>query len=251
MPRPEERGSQKTAHFASEPSRSDRAPRALDLYCCAGGAARGLQLAGLHVTGVDIAPQPHYCGDRFILGDALAFLRDADLSQYDFIWTSPPCQAHTALKHAPGTKEYVDLIGPTRQLLLRLDLPWVIENVEGAPLINPITLCGSMFNLRTPDGAELRRHRLFETSFPLLAPPCQHGKGPVIGIYGGHFRDRRRPAGANHRSGSNLPREHGFIAMGIDWPMSTAEVSEAIPPAFSRYIAEAWLRTFASAEAKT
>jgi DNA (cytosine-5)-methyltransferase 1 len=216
--------------------------RALDLFCCAGGATRGLQLAGFHVTGVDIAPQPNYCGDAFIQADALEYLRAADLSLFDFIWASPPCQAHTVLKHAPGTKEHVDLIAPTRELLMRSGKPWVIENVEGAPLINPVTLCGTMFGLATPDGVELRRHRLFETSFPLLlTPSCRHGDGGVIGIYGGHFRDRRRETGENHRSGSNLPREHGFIAMGVDWPMTTAEISEAIPPAYSHYAAKQWL----------
>jgi hypothetical protein len=225
-------------------SKSGGAPalRALDLYCCAGGATKGLQLAGFHVTGVDIAPQPNYCGDAFIHADALKYLRAADLSLFDFIWASPPCQAHTVLKHAPGTKEHVDLIAPTRELLMRSGKPWAIENVEGAPLINPVTLCGTMFGLKTPGGVELRRHRLFETSFPLvMAPSCQHGDGGVIGIYGGHFRDRRRPTGENHRSGSNLPREHGFIAMGVDWPMTTAEISEAIPPAYSHYVAKQWL----------
>jgi DNA (cytosine-5)-methyltransferase 1 len=99
-----------------------------------------------------------------------------------------------------------------------------------------------MFGLESPDGAELRRHRLFETSFPPLKPSCRNGRGPVIGVYGGHFRDRRRDTGSNHRSGWNLPRQHGFIAMGIDWPMKTAETGEGIPPAFSHCIAQHWLK---------
>jgi DNA (cytosine-5)-methyltransferase 1 len=214
--------------------------RALDLYCGAGGATYGLQLAGFHVDGVDLAPQPRYPGERFIRADAIEFLQAVDLRPYDLIWASPPCQRYTSLRHAPGAHRNADLIAPTRELLMRSGRPWVIENVVGAPLIRPVTLCGTMFGLKTPDGAELRRHRRFETSFPVMQPPCRHGRGPVIGIYGGHFRDRRRPTGENHRNGSNLPRAHGYAAMGIDW-MSTAELSEAIPPAFSCYIAERFL----------
>ena len=172
--------------------------RALDLFCCAGGVTKGLQQAGFHVTGVDISRQPNYCGDDFVLGDALEFLRSADLSQFAYITASPPCQAYSVLRHAPGEHRDADLIGPTREALIRTGLPYVIENVEGARdrLINPIILCGSMFGLKTPDGAELYRHRLFEASFPLVAPSCRHRRGAtVIGIYGGHFRDRRRPTG--------------------------------------------------------
>jgi DNA polymerase I len=219
--------------------------RALDLYCCAGGAARGLQQAGFHVTGVDLHPQPNYCGDRFIQTDALEYLETADLSQFDFIWASPPCQAHTILRHAPGTKEHIDLVTPTRPLLVRSGKPYCIENVPGAPLIDPVTLCGSMFGLTTPDGKfGLKRHRLFETNFPLAAPsPCWCRHLPTVGVYGGHFRNRQRDAGTNHRSGSNIPLEDGFAAMGIDWRMTTAEISEAIPPAYSKFIAEAFLHS--------
>ena len=159
-----------------------RRPRALDLYCCAGGATRGLQLAGFHVTGVDIAPQPRYCGDAFIQADALR--PPVDLRAFDFIWASPPCQRWTPLRNLQrtprGVKEYPDLIPQTREILTRATIPFSIENVEGAPLGesgNLIVLCGTMFGLQTPDGsAEIRRHRLFETSFSIpLRPPCQHG----------------------------------------------------------------------------
>ena len=167
-----------------------RRPRALDLYCCAGGATRGLQLAGFHVTGVDIAPQPNYCGDRFIQGDALEYLRTADLSEYDLIWSSPPCQAYTVLRHAPGEHRDADLVAPTRAALKGTGKPYVIENVKGAPLINPITLCGSMFGLETdsyPNGHRIESHRLFETSFPLKAPSaCRHDERPVTGQNLGH-----------------------------------------------------------------
>ena len=219
---------------------------ALDLYCGAGGATRGLRQAGFRVVGVDLKHQPNYCGDAFVRADALEHLKNADLDRFDFIWASPPCQRFTALKKAPGAKgdAHRDLIAPTRALLKKSGKPYCIENVVGAPLIDPTTLCGSMFGLQAPDGAGLRRHRLFEASFPLAAPSsCRHGSDPVIGIYGAHVRDRRRPRGRNHRSGSNGPWAHAFIAMGVPvGSMTLAELSEAIPPAYSRFVAENFLR---------
>jgi DNA (cytosine-5)-methyltransferase 1 len=219
--------------------------KALDLFCCAGGATRGLQQAGFHVVGVDLEPQPNYCGDVFLQVDALEYVKTADLTPFDLILASPPCKPHTVLRHAPGTKgkAHPNLITPTRALLEQSGKPWVIENVLGARrhLNNPVRLCGSMFGLQAP-GYRLQRHRLFEASFPLAAPSrCRHVR-PVIGVYGGHFRDRRRARGANHRSGLNLPWEYGFIAMGVPiGSMTPAELSEAIPPAYARYVAEAFL----------
>ena len=220
--------------------------KALDLYSGSGGATRGLQQAGFRVTGVDLMPMPRYCGDVFVQMDALEYLATADLSQFDLLHASPPCKPFTSMRHAPGTKKHPDLITPTRPLLMRSGKPWVIENVEGARkyLRSPIALCGSMFGLKAPDGARLKRHRLFEASFPLTAPPlCRHPRGSTtIGVYGAHNRNRQRDAGLNHRSGSNLPWEHGFIAMGVPiGSMTLAELSEAIPPAYARYVAEAFL----------
>lgn len=215
-------------------------PRALDLFCGAGGATRGLQLAGFHVTGIDLEPQPRYCGDRFIQANALkpAVLAYLDLSSFDFIWASPPCQAHTALNTMHNAKRHEDLIAPTRELLIASGTPYVIENVVGAPLHDPITLCGTMFGLRTADGAELQRHRLFEASFPLAAPECQHGGGDVIGIYGGHYRNRKRRAGKNCER-ADFTADDGRTAMGIDW-MTGEELSQAIPPAYAEYVARSF-----------
>jgi len=137
-----------------------------------------------------------------------------------------------------NAKRHADLIAPTRALLQASGIPYTIENVVGAPLIDPILLCGTMFGLRMASGHELRRHRIFEMSFAVTAPPCQHTPGaPVVGIYGGHFRDRRRPAGTNHKSGSNLDREEALAAMGVPW-MTVEEASQAIPPAYARFVAE-------------
>ena len=227
--------------------------RVLDLYCGAGGVARGLMQAGFFVVGVDILPQPRYPGDEFVQADALQYLATADLSGISFVWASPPCQAYSAVSRAPGKHRDADLVAPTREALKRTGLPYVIENVVGAPLFSPVLLCGSMFGLEThpyPDGWRIERHRLFETSFPILfAPACQHDDRPVCGIYGGHFRDRRRAKGTNHRSGPNIPTELGFKAIGIPRDaMTVAEISDAIPPAYSKFIAEKFLEQFAARE---
>lgn len=153
-------------------------PRALDLFCAQGGATRGLQRAGFHVTGVDSRPQPRYCGDAFIQMDAL----EADCAGFDFIWASPPCQAFCSLRHMPTAKPHPNLIPQTRAKLVAAGIPYSIENVENAPLKgNLIMLCGTMFGLQTADGrAELRRHRLFETSFSItLSPQCRHGAATI------------------------------------------------------------------------
>ena len=142
------------------------------------------------MTGVDLEAQPHYIGDAFIhvtrSRSPLGFL-----ARFDLIWASPPCQAHTALKVLHNAHKHPDLVAATRAILIASGRPYVIENVVGAPLVNLIMLCGTSFDLQAPNGAQLQRHRLFEASFPIVAPLCAHDKTrPTIGIYGGHFRDR-------------------------------------------------------------
>lgn len=203
-------------------------PRALDLFCGAGGASMGLHRAGFDVTGVDIEPQPRY-PFPFIQADALEF----PLEGCDFIWASPPCQAFVSLRWMYNAKQHEDLVEPIRERLIDSGAPYVIENVVGARLRRYITLCGSMFNLGSSErGAWLRRHRIFEASFewPCLLPPCRHSTAPVIGVYGGHGRDRRRTH--NTQDFSTAARRE---AMGIDW-MTSVELSQAIPPAYSEFI---------------
>src|SRR5512146_881208 len=120
------------------------APRLLDLFCGAGGAAMGYHRACFEVVGVDINPQPHYPFE-FHQADALTYPLDG----FDVIHASPPCQDYTiaSLYHRMNGKTYPDLIEPTRKHLMRSSSVWVMENVPGAPLINPIMLCGSMFGL--------------------------------------------------------------------------------------------------------
>lgn len=103
-------------------------PRALDLFCCAGGTTRGLQMAGFHVTGVDIVRHKNYCGDAFIQADAMT----VDLSGYDFIWASPPCQRYSTAQRLQKN-EHPDLVGPIRERLRAAGAPWSIENVPGPP----------------------------------------------------------------------------------------------------------------------
>jgi DNA (cytosine-5)-methyltransferase 1 len=215
--------------------------RAIDLFCCAGGATRGLQQVGFEVHGVDIKKQRRYCG-VFWQADALKF----PLGGYDFLWASPPCQGYTALRHAPGTKGAAQLIGAVRKRLEATGKPYAIENVMDArwDMRDPIVLCGCMFGLGA-QGCRLQRRRLFECSFPVEPPPCTCATDPrpVIGIYGGHARKRAAKAGGR---GTKDVWEGGHKvaaseAMGIDW-MSLGELSEAIPPAYSRFIAESWLQ---------
>lgn len=201
-------------------------PKALDLYCCAGGAAVGLHRAGYDVTGVDIVNQPNYPFD-FVMGDAL----DADLSGYDFVWASPPCQNSSHMSGCrPGlAQQYAQLIPATRAKLNAWGGPYIIENVIGAPLENPVMLCGAMFGLKT------YRHRIFESNVPLTVPP--HPRHDKPASKAGHWNPGTLISVAGNCAPMALARE----AMGIDWT-TRAELVEAIPPAFSEYLARQTLR---------
>jgi DNA (cytosine-5)-methyltransferase 1 len=215
-------------------------PLALDLFCGAGGASMGLHRAGFDVTGVDIKPQKRY-PFRFAQGDALN--PPFDLARFDFVWASPPCQAHTALKTSWNAKQHADRIPETRALLVASGVPYAIENVVGAPLRSSIMLCGTHFELGAGD-AELWRHRHFECSFPVPIRFCRHGeRRRVIGVYGGHGRDRRRNVNAQ-----DYPVASRREALGIDW-MTGAQLSQAIPPAYSEFIGRAALRYMGKAAA--
>ena len=209
-------------------------PRALDLFCCAGGATKGLQLAGFHVTGVDIAAQPLYCGDKFIQWDALC----VDLDGFDFIWASPPCQGYSHLTPKDSKPKWDKLIRAVRKRLIDSDTPYCIENVVGArkELRRPVMLCGSMFGLRT------QRHRLFEASFPITAPKgCDHSTLPLLVTTASKAsREKRFALGMKPKTVKNAP-----LAYGIDW-MDFAGLKEAIPPAYSEHIGRAALAHIAS-----
>lgn len=201
-------------------------PRLLDLFCCAGGAGMGYQQAGFDVVGVDKDPQPRY-PFPFLQADALS-LDPRFLRHFDAIHASPPCQAHSNAQRIQR-REHPDLIAPTRRMLAASGLPYVIENVEGAPLIDPIMLCGSMPPFT---GLRVYRHRLFEVNFELRRP-AHFGHVTPQTMMGRPPKDGEFMHVVGNFSGVAAAR----AAMGIDW-MTRDELREAIPPAYTRYIGE-------------
>jgi DNA (cytosine-5)-methyltransferase 1 len=222
--------------------RENRTMRLLDLFCGAGGAARGYQEAGFHVTGVDVRPQPRYAGDVFVQADAMTYPLDG----YDAIHASPPCQGYSRMRHLPWLRdrEYPMLIDPVRERLLAAGVPFVIENVEDAPLakapglfgLHGVVLCGTMF------GLAVFRHRPFESNV-MIGQPVHYRHVQVV--------RRGRMLGARARvpvrRGITPWQEDGGVAghmgnvdrvrdaMRIPW-MVADELAQAIPPAYTHHI---------------
>jgi DNA (cytosine-5)-methyltransferase 1 len=217
----------------------------------------GYSRAGFDVYGIDKDaharyPFPFFQGDalvalrRLLLGEAIPFTRPdgtvewLTLADFAVIAASPPCQAYSVTRHT-NDKDHPDLVEPTRALLIETGLPYVIENVEGAPLVDALLLCGSMFGLKAIDvdgeRLSLRRHRLFESTVWLMsAGGCSHDGDQVAGVYGGgrhrNVSDRDNPS----RRGGYTPL--GSVRndlMGIDW-MNQWELTQAIPPAYTEFI---------------
>lgn len=208
-------------------------PRLLDLFCGAGGCAVGYERAGFEVVGVDVERQPNYPG-RFYHGDALEVLERLiagddpgwPAGEFDAIHASPPCPVHSSLNGWSGDSTSLDLIPQTRELLQATGLPYVIENVPGAPLEGPVQLCGQALGLR------VRRHRLFECSFSVMVPQCQHPEPPVIVVGGSIGRkvfDPRRKAIAPSF-------EEALEVMETPWMKRRQEVVNAIPPRYTEHI---------------
>lgn len=219
---------------------TEERPVILDLYCSAGGAAMGYYLAGFDLLGIDKDPQPRY-PFAFVQMDAIEAMRILLVGGYitdnrgrrwylkDFagIHASPPCQKNSTMTKGlwkDRLESHPELIAPTRDLLIQSGKPYVIENVQTAPMITLIVLCGSMFGLK------VRKHRMFECSFMIIQPSCQHkAQGRVVAVYG-------HTGGSSKRDGLSFGGVATWKeAMQIDW-MIAAELAEAIPPAYTKYI---------------
>ena len=199
----------------------------------------GYHRAGFEVVGVDRADQPHYPFE-FLRDDALEVLRmvadgwTLHGRGFDAIHASPPCQLYSVANNIHGRTDHPDLIAPTRDLLIAAGLPYVIENVPGAPLRDHFTLCGLSF------GLGVKRHRLFESNVFMMVPPCGDHRGDWLLVFGHTVLTRGKVVGKAKGGGNSIRRQHvgtdrGRAAMGIDW-MNRDELSQAIPPAYTEFI---------------
>lgn len=201
-------------------------PRLLDLFCCQGGAAMGYSRAGFDVVGVDIVSQPRYPFE-FHQADALEYVA-AHGHEFDAIHASPPCQGYSRAGRV-HKKVHPMLISKTRAALLAIGRPYIIENVEGAPLLGSLLLCGTMFGLST------RRHRVFETSFGLSFAPftcqCQNQtiNGNLLNYH--NTRDRNFFLSKQSDNGATAFKK----SLGVEW-MTFDGSQEAIPPAYTQFI---------------
>jgi len=202
------------------------------MFCGAGGASMGYFRAGfIDITGVDVAPQKNYPFE-FILGDALEYAANYG-RKYDFIHASPPCQAYSMASkgNRNAGKKYPDLLADTRNVLQSIGVPWVIENVPGAPMRPDFKICGCQV------GLQLRRERWFETSWGWFGLSRQHHHvGPVVSVVG-----HGTPTWVREQLGFNPTIKQYREAMGIDW-MNRGELSQAIPPAYTEYVGRQALR---------
>lgn len=201
-------------------------PLLLDLFCGAGGCSVGYYRAGFRVEGVDLYRQPHY-PFRFFLEDAISFL-SREGGRYDAIHASPPCQGYSQSRYLQRN-DHPLLIEPIRDLLLSFGKPYIIENVVGSPLRNPVLLTGPMFSLG------VLRERLFECSFPVIRP--------IVPISSPVVRMGRKPAKGQLHSpvGNFAGTKRARAAMGITW-MTRNEMAQAIPPAYTQHIGNCLLQ---------
>lgn len=204
--------------------------RLLDLFCGAGMASEGYAAAGFtEIVGVDINPQPHYPYE-FRQDNALEWLEDGWLDGFDAIHASPPCQAFTRAAHLRtaqgGKSKYDDLLTPVLELLRDVNVPWVVENVPGAPGMDGAVIeCGSAY------GLGVRRHRLFLSNRPLVGSGCDHkAQGRPWGVY--HVPKDDIPQGG--RTARSV--EHGREVMGVTREIPWNSLKEGFPPAYTEHI---------------
>ena len=218
--------------------------RVLDLFCCAGGAAMGYHRAGFGVDGVDIAPRPNY-PFPIVRADALEHLArlttTGEITRYALIHTSPPCQAGCALTVGTNAargwgRDHLQLIPELRALLDVTGLPYVIEQPNGkAPVRRDVTLCGESF------GLGVLRHRGFELGgWSTTQPRHPRHRGYVRGYRHGTYHDGPYVAAYGSGGGKATVPEMQR-AMGITWTDVREELTEAVPPAFTRWLGNAFL----------
>lgn len=213
--------------------------RILDLFCCEGGAAVGYKNAGFEVVGVDLDPKfAKRYPFEFHAADAIEFVKE-HAHEFDAIHASPPCQAYSVTRNSHNRKHPM-LVEPTRKALEESGLPYIIENVVGAPLQNPITLCGRMFGLEAVDDdgevVVMDRHRLFESNIELTQPVHEpHDRSvQVAGSYGGARRDKYEARFV--RKGGYVPsKEVQQKLLGIDW-MTQHGMYQSLPPVYTEFI---------------
>lgn len=203
----------------------------------------GYVRAGFEVVGMDINPQSSY-PFTFVQMDVMTLSPEFIAMEFDAVAASPPCQEYSVTKSL-HTNEHPDLVEPVREMLRATGLPYVIENVPGAPLLDPVVLCGSSFAL------PVRRHRLFESNLPLSGPACDHGwqnrhkpyvvhnsksgGGPsVTGVVSVHGAHQMSEDGFSWRKDYNVYQ--ASVALGIDWMKTKYELNQSIPPAYTYHL---------------
>lgn len=212
---------------------TERRPLLVDLFCCRGGASMGYHRAGFEVIGVDKERQPLY-PFQFVRADVLELLAGDRWDFYDRVvafHASPPCQFATVYgnNRAHVRDDHPNLIPATRELLEATDLPYVIENVEGArgELRDPVRICGTGLDV------QVRRHRYFETNWALEGVACDHGR----------FTERVFPGSSNRPNGRTVmnvgeyrvPLDKQREVMQMPWS-DLHGISQALPPTYTEYI---------------
>lgn len=130
--------------------------RILNLYAGAGGNRKFWNDENFEITAIEFNEEiamiykDLYPNDTVIVADAHEYLLK-NYMNFDFIWSSPPCQSHSKFrfmcsKMEPGTrgngiKKYIDFKLWQEIIFLKhyVDIPWVVENVVPyyEPLITP------------------------------------------------------------------------------------------------------------------
>jgi DNA (cytosine-5)-methyltransferase 1 len=219
-----------------------RTLRALDLFGGEGGVSKGLHDAGFRPVGVDIDARAltryPYDWQKMDALQALRTLLDGgmvcgyELDDFDLIWASCPCQAHSDLQKQ-NKRDYPDFIPMTRALLERTGKPYIIENVEGAPLRNPVRICGAGI-----PGLRVIRHRIFESNIPLRGVDCPD-RHPLVFTHDkrkAHYGQLDQDTSfVQVTGGGNATLANKRDAMGMPWA-SNHGLNEAIPPAYTEHI---------------